>query len=137
MAKYCKACGAKLEEDARFCAECGAPVAGGAQQSDPGQGPNFPGSYYTPGANRAEPSGARPRGYVLSILAVVFGVLGGWLGLLFGVIGLCLNKPGDTGVQTRCIIGIALAGVWIFFWRFIGLALWSLTSPGLIRGVIG
>lgn len=129
MAKYCKACGAKLEDDARFCTECGSPVEGFSQQGepDPGQGPNFPGSsYYTPGAYRAEPASSRPQGYVLSILAVVFGALGGWLGLLFGVIGLCLNKPGDTGVQTRCIIGIALAGVWIFFWRFALVVLWNL-----------
>jgi len=135
MAKYCKACGAKLEDDARFCTECGSPVADSAQQgeSDSGRNANPYGSYYTPGAYRAEPASSRPQGYVLSILAVIFGALGGWLGLLFGVIGLCLNKPGDTGVQTRCIIGIALAGVWIFFWRFLWVALWNLP----LRGVIG
>jgi hypothetical protein len=48
---------------------------------------------------------------VYAILALIFGALGGWLGLLFGIIGL--KNYTDTNKRTMCYIGIGLWAVWM------------------------
>lgn len=120
MARFCDHCGTELNGGVRFCPQCGAPVDNRQAQQGLDQSSadsNYsPSNYYnqnTYAGQPADPSNARPQGYVLSILAVVFGALGGWLGLLFGILGLCQNKSGDPGVKTRSIIGMVLFGIWI------------------------
>jgi endogenous inhibitor of DNA gyrase (YacG/DUF329 family) len=45
-------------------------------------------------------------GRILGILSLVFGCLGGWIGIILGAIGLFKSK--DKGTRTMCIIGIIL-----------------------------
>ena len=50
-------------------------------------------------------------GCAFAVLSLIFGLLGGWLGLLFGIIGLCKYK--ETGNRTMCVIGIIAWVIWV------------------------
>lgn len=55
----------------------------------------------------------QPVSSVYAILALIFGALGGWFGLLFGIIGLTKYKgPEYSGKRVMCVIGIVLWAVW-------------------------
>ena len=46
-----------------------------------------------------------------AVLSLVFGLLGGWLGLVFGIIGL--TKYHHSGKKSMCIIGIVAWAAWL------------------------
>lgn len=50
-------------------------------------------------------------GSSIAICAVVFGALGGWLGLVLGIVGLCRYK--EKGNRVMCIIGILSWVIWL------------------------
>ena len=52
-----------------------------------------------------------PEGSGFAIAALIFGLLGGWLGLLFGIIGLCKYK--ESGNRAMCVVGIVAWIVWV------------------------
>lgn len=83
--KYCQNCGAKINEDVVACPYCGHPVK--------------------------EVVNEKEESPIFSILAIVFGALGGWLGLLFGIIGLATYK--DPKYRKNCKIGIGLFIGWV------------------------
>ena len=80
--KYCSHCGAEVKDEAVVCVHCGCSLETEKEESS-----------------------------VFAILAIVFGALGGWLGLVFGVIGLATYK--NPSNKTKCKIGIALWAVWL------------------------
>lgn len=86
--KYCSHCGAEIEDNAVVCPQCGAPVN------------EIP-----------ESEKIKNESSTLGILSIVFGALGGWLGLLFGIIGLCTYKKKEN--KQKCIIGMCLFAAWI------------------------
>ena len=53
----------------------------------------------------------------LSVLALVFGLLGGTIALVFGIIGLCNNKKPAN--RARCVIGIIAWAVWVIVYIII------------------
>lgn len=54
----------------------------------------------------------------LAIMALIFSSLGGWLGLVFSIIGLCkYKKPAG---RIMCRIGIALSAIWFVIGFIIG-----------------
>ena len=61
---FCSKCGEEITDDADICISCGCAT-----------------SKYT-----------KNEGKTLGILAIIFGGLGGWFGLLFGIIGLSYYK---------------------------------------------
>lgn len=83
--KYCPRCGNQIDDNAVICPFCGVQVMPAVQQI--------------------------PETSTMGILAIVFGALGGWLGLLFGIIGLCTNKEANN--RRNCKIGIGLFCAWI------------------------
>ena len=46
-----------------------------------------------------------------AVLSLIFGLLGGWLGLMFGIIGLTKYK--HEGKRAMCIIGIIAWAFWL------------------------
>lgn len=62
-------------------------------------------------------SPARSKKDWIGTCAIIFGALGGWLGLIFGIIGLCSSR--DRFVRKNCKIGIGLFFGWIILLGFI------------------
>lgn len=88
---YCKYCGAPIAPDAYVCPHCGRIVSEN----------RVPDDYES----------RREEGSALGILAIVFGALGGFLGLLFGIIGLCVYRTHSN--RKNCKAGIGLFFGWI------------------------
>ena len=142
----CEMCGAEFGQDVVFCSKCGAKVvvqdAPGPDQSfaQPQQGQYQPqqsqyqGQYQPPyGQNQGYPQGQYPPQYqhyvdrgksakVVGILALIFGCLGGFVGVILGCVGLgmsnkvLIEEPGNRSAQagrTCSVIGLIL-GVVIF-----------------------
>lgn len=87
--KYCRYCGNLLDDSASFCTACGKP-----------QGViTAPVQAVTP----TEPA-------VFAYLAVVFGALGGILGLVFSLLGLAKCKEKKN--RKLCYIGLTCFGIW-------------------------
>lgn len=87
--KYCKYCGKEINASAVVCPYCGCQI----EEMQP-----------------AESGG-------MGIAAIIFGALGGWLGLLFGIIGLSTYKTEKN--RKNCKIGIGLFIGWIILWIII------------------
>lgn len=83
--RYCQNCGAKIDDSAVVCPACG------CQTRDLK-------------VEKEETS-------LYGILAIVFGALGGWLGLVFGIIGLKTYK--NETYRKYCKIGIGLFVAWV------------------------
>ncbi len=86
--KYCKHCGNQLEDDAVVCSQCGTPVNEQSAEKEV--------------VNESS---------TLGILAIVFGAMGGWLGLILGIIGLCIYKRKEN--RQKCIIGMCFFAMWM------------------------
>lgn len=87
--KYCQKCGCEIHDDAVVCINCGCQV-GEIKKSE---------------------------GKAMGICAIIFGALGGWLGLLFGIIGLCIYK--EPVNRRNCGIGLGLFGLWCLIYIII------------------
>jgi uncharacterized membrane protein YvbJ len=83
--KYCKFCGEEVSDDAVVCRHCGRQIEELQSASQEGSG--------------------------MGIAAIIFGALGGWLGLIFGIIGLVTYKLPQN--RRNCKIGIGLFLGWI------------------------
>lgn len=85
--KYCSHCGQEVADEAKICPNCGSEM----DKHNSGEEINESSTW--------------------GILSIVFGALGGWLGLVFGIIGLCTYKKKEN--RTKCIIGMSLFAVWM------------------------
>lgn len=123
MGRFCTSCGAELEENANNCSRCGAAVDRASEQTVT-EAPAEQVSADTAQQTAAQPTVApqaeapkgkvkRPKSYSYSVAALIFGALGGWLGLVFGIIGLASNKEKDSGVTLRSVLGIVFFGLWM------------------------
>jgi len=78
--KYCVHCGAEIFDDAVICVHCG----------------------------RAVPSACvKPESKALGILAIIFGVVQAFIGLILSIIGLSIYKEPDN--KRNCKIGLGLS----------------------------
>ena len=78
---FCPNCGSELDEKTNVCPKCG--------------------------PKQKETTKSQSQSPVIAILSVIFGVLGGWLGLVFSIIGLKTYEKG-TGCRTACYVGLCL-----------------------------
>ena len=98
----CQQCGRVYEDEFQFCPECG------NSKNNPFYGINNPyNSYYAP----------KQEGRGLAICALVFSILGGWVGLILSIIGLCTCKDDDN--KKLCKIGLGFC----IFWVILGIIL--------------
>ncbi len=132
--KYCTNCGAKLSDEHKFCPYCGHEVDNSYTEVTPESMAAVDATPYVAseelsrddidnyfnGVNGEENSpkpeqhynhNAKDTSPVFAILALVFGILGGWLAIVFGAIGLTKYKSGP--YRNMCIAGIVLSVVWI------------------------
>lgn len=100
--KYCSHCGAQVDDDAVICPKCGCQVGALAEAKPQTTAP-------------VQTESKAPQ--VLGILSIVFGALGGWLGLICGIIGLAIDK--EKKYKTLNVIGICLFVVWVIIYIII------------------
>lgn len=123
--KYCPQCGKQLDDSANFCDSCGArqPVdlkIGNDYYSEPLEGSmvedehKYQGSIldkesvYEPidvQAKQNQSMGKEISG-TLAVLALTFGILGTFFGILFGVLGLTFYKADRVNERRMCFAGI-------------------------------
>lgn len=122
---YCSNCGKEISEDKRFCSNCGQKNESYIEKEGNGAGqvppPPQPNSYIPPqnAYGYYNPPPAQPQYYApqpkkesgaIGVLAIIFSILGGWLGLILSVVGLCTYK--DPVYQTQCKVGLGFSIFW-------------------------
>ena len=93
--RFCQYCGKEIDDNAAICPCCGRQV----QEIKP----VLPNKEESP---------------ALAIVALIFGIIGGWIGFICGIIGLTKYKKGMN--RNMCIAAICLFVIWIII--FISIA---------------
>ena len=141
----CSCCGQEITSNDRFCPNCGENNEGYVEvvqtssssqtstphisqpinrvpinPSQPNQQTNNPtsGSPVFVYSQTQVVANVKPESKALGICAIIFSVLGGWLGLVFSIMGLTKYKSSKP--RTMCIIGIVLSAVWFVIGFMIG-----------------
>lgn len=122
----CSCCGNEIREDERYCNHCGQNNEGYIEsksienvetyQQQPNSTYTQPQSLYQQNNNyqpNTNQTNQQESG-TLGILAIIFSVLGGWLGLLLSIIGLCTYKTPEH--KTKCKVGLGLCIGWFVIW---------------------
>lgn len=139
----CSCCGQEITSNARFCPNCGEnnewyvkpvevktpettntnqninrvpiyPSNSNQQSNDNNTTPIYVYSQTQVVAN------VKPEGKALGICAIIFSVLGGWLGLVLSIVGLCNYKEPEN--KTLCKIGLGFCIAWFVIGFIIGIA---------------
>ena len=126
----CSCCGNEVREDERYCNNCGQnnegyvekkpiekveiqptkPVSSvGTQHQQTYQQTNIY-QQHTYQAPKQESA-------TLGVLAIVFGALGGWLGLVLSIVGLCTYQSPEH--KNKCKIGLGLFIGWVVLYAII------------------
>ena len=104
--KYCTECGNQVVDNAVVCPKCGCITVYGKERNRVIIAQRNQAII----AQKNENNKTGP-GLALGILSLVFGALGGWLGLLFGILCICLDKTKKYRVLG--VLGIILFILWI------------------------
>ena len=129
----CSCCGSEVREDERYCNKCGQNNEGYVEKK-----PIEKVEIYHQPTNRTysqpqttyqqtnisqqttyQPQQKHESG-ALGVCAIIFSVLGGWLGLVLSIIGLCTYKTPEH--RTKCKIGLGFVIGWFVIGILIGLA---------------
>ncbi len=130
---FCSNCGKEIRATDRFCPSCGAINTAYSESGDnsslgkkdddlwdglsaSGQNPNcgyrgyngYNGDPYQ-GYNPA--STQRQESSVIGVLAIIFSILGGWIGLVLAIVGLCYYKTPSYRKLCKIALGIFIAWV--------------------------
>ncbi len=101
---YCKKCGRPIDDGVNFCPYCGSELNNGTYHEYNNYQQNN--GYYEP---RRESS-------AIAYLALIFGLFGGLLGLILGIIGLVKYREPKNRMLSA--IGIVLFLFWVFIFMF-------------------
>lgn len=128
----CTCCGKELTRDDRYCTNCGQNNPGYVErvnvestQTNSYRPNNYNANNYcnynsnnnTSNGYNNQPIHTQTNYYIkteskaIGILALIFSILGGWLGLLFSIIGLCTYKEPEN--KTLCKISLCIFGAWV------------------------
>ncbi len=99
--KTCSNCGAQMDESLSYCPYCGRPLDNSFNQSQPYAQPPY----------QQHPNYTPTEGKTVGILSIVFGAMGGMLGLILAIVGLCTYKEASN--RRNCYIGLGLSLAWI------------------------
>lgn len=100
---YCPKCGASIPDDSNICPYCGYPIRTAVPADNESEKPKV---VYV---------GTPSKDYhATAILALVFGLLGGLLGLIFAIIGL-VNSDDDSD-RKMCKIGLGAFIFWVIIY---------------------
>lgn len=144
----CSCCGQEITSNDRFCPNCGENNEGyveviqtssSAQNSTPHVSqtinrvpinPSQTNQQTNTNATSGSPvfvysqtqvvANVKPEGKALGICAIIFSVLGGWLGLVLSIVGLCNYKEPEN--KTLCKIGLGFCIAWFVIGLIIGIA---------------
>ncbi len=93
---YCKNCGKEIDDNSTFCPYCGQQI-------------NENTDYYYTGNNNN--NNIKKESQVIGILAIIFSALGGWLGIIFAIIGLATYK--EKSNRNLCKIALGICAAWV------------------------
>lgn len=96
---FCKYCGHELTDDAHFCANCGANLMDNGNVCQ------------TNTQSDITKENVKEEGKALGVCAIVFSVLGGWIGLVLSIVGLSSYKVKSR--RAMCWVGLGLSIFWI------------------------
>ena len=108
--KFCTGCGGQNSDDAKFCEYCGKQFV----SVEPNQNTNNTNTSNVNynGTNLNEgPRYQTQESAALGICALIFSLLGGWLGLLLAII--CLATKRDSTNRTYGMIALGISIFWI------------------------
>ena len=97
---YCKNCGKEIDDNSTFCPYCGQQIAENADKIY--KGFNNQNNNYNNNKKESQ---------VIGILAIVFSALGGWLGIIFAIIGLATYK--EKSNRNLCKIALGICAAWV------------------------
>lgn len=128
----CSCCGNEVREDERYCNKCGQNNEGYIERKPIEKVEIYRQQPNNSSPNQSQPTDQQTNIYqqnnyqtqkresgALGICAIVFSALGGWLGLILSIIGLCTYKTPEH--RTKCKIGIGLVIGWFVIGFLIGL----------------
>lgn len=99
---HCTNCGKELRDNDKFCPSCGKE---NQYFNDNGYYEQNNTTYYQ--GNNVN----KDEGNWLGILAIVFSVLGGWIGLVLSIVGLCTSQSPKERKYCKIALGISIT--WI------------------------
>lgn len=114
---YCSCCGKEIREDERYCDNCGQNNEGYVEKKsietvEIYQQANS-NSANVQASNTSQQNNIKTikeESAAIGVLAMIFGILGGWLGLMFSIIGLCTYQNPEH--RTKCKIGLGFFIGW-------------------------
>lgn len=116
----CKNCGKSLSSADKFCSSCGCRNDYYLTNSDVYPNYNLDNQIQQQYSNSSQfqninqETQAKRETKAYAVLAIVFGILGGLLGLAMGIVGLLKYKGnGYKSERIMCWIGIILWGIWV------------------------
>ena len=128
----CTCCGKEVGYNEKYCSFCGQNNEYYVEQQKPRPNVSVNNNYgntssssnntYRPPVQvynnyYQQPPVVQRESAVLSVFALVFGLLGGWLGLVLGIIGLTIYK--ESGNRARCTFAIVAWFVWLVVYLII------------------
>ena len=104
---FCEHCGAQIDDDVRFCTECGEPVGPAAQEA-PASDAGATGEYPPPAPSPAPSAKKQVNGKVVAAVIAGALVVGGGAGAAFAVISGSQGKAADSSAQQQTSSGTSV-----------------------------
>jgi hypothetical protein len=102
---FCPKCGKEIPDEATFCSYCGTEIKEGTASATPEVQPiPVPPTYVKPAHDY----------HTMAVLALIFSVLGGWIGLILAIIGLIHSEDEDD--RKMFWISLGIFGAWVLFY---------------------